>query len=509
MEGTSDRVRVAWIIPAAVLVAAAGLLILFRLNRIEERAAQRVMLERGDTVLNSLTAGIRAQSRRGRYRSEQLDAIFSELSGAPGIVGLELRSEHGDVIAQGGSAVLFPVLVPGYPIWEESFLVMACEASFTYEPPGGSHGRDRGGPWGKGGPPRHERGRPGEEPSPGWGGPHGERPPNSEEGSPPDGERDPNRERGPGQGRGPGRGHPPEGFGPMDLEGFEGGKPWESGTYVLTVVLDTRPMGEEIARARLRLAMGAGIGLLALVSGVAALLARNRQRKMQTELLLATEQVAQSEKLARMGAGLAHETKNPLGVVRGLAQGIGSDTAASAETKRVARDIVDEADRTVGQINSFLAMARPENPELRPIELNDFFERFGPLLEAETAGEEVAIVCEGNGLCILADEDLLRRALLNLTINASRACHGNGRIRIEARQEDGKAAITVADTGCGIAPEDLPHVTEPYFTRFEGGCGLGLSIVEQTVRVHGWTLDIHSTPREGTRVTLGNQVAVV
>ncbi len=97
---------------------------------------------------------------------------------------------------------------------------------------------------------------------------------------------------------------------------------------------------------------------------------------------------------------------------------------------------------------------------------------------------------------------MLRRALLNLLINALRACREGDTISLWALAEGGLAMLVVADTGAGIAPEDLARVREPYFTRFPGGTGLGLAIVDQIARSHGWGFTLESTPGEGTAARL-------
>jgi signal transduction histidine kinase len=273
---------------------------------------------------------------------------------------------------------------------------------------------------------------------------------------------------------------------------------WGAGLHTLTVILDTSDMEQALGRTRLQLGL-AQAGVLAIIGlGVLVVLARLRHRQLRTELVVAKERAAYHEKLSRLGAGLAHETRNPLGVVRGLAQSIEQSEKAGAEAKRMASSIVDEADRTVGQINSFLSLARPKEPVLAPVELVSFFEGFLPLLQAEAKDAGVAVTYHGSGETILADEDLLRRLLLNLTINAVKACGGHGEVLIEAK--DG--VLSVRDNGCGIAPEDLEFVKDPYFGRFEDGTGLGLSIVDQIARGHGWRLAIESEPGVGTRVSL-------
>jgi len=249
-------------------------------------------------------------------------------------------------------------------------------------------------------------------------------------------------------------------------------------------------------------------GLAAIGLGVMAAVAGVRHRQLRTELLVANERAAQHERLARLGAGLAHETKNPLGLVRGLAQSVESADDATAEIRQMASAIVDEADRTVGQINSFLLFARPKEADLNPVDLDTFFDAFLPLLQTEAGEAGVTVRYEPSGVAILADEDALRRLVLNLVANAIRACGDEGQVVISAERHRDTAAVRVTDDGCGIAFADLPHVMEPYFTRFEGGCGLGLAIVEQIARTHGWAVSVGSSPETGTQVSIDGIRAV-
>ncbi|MFO7774573.1 MAG: ATP-binding protein, partial [Candidatus Hydrogenedentota bacterium] len=294
-----------------------------------------------------------------------------------------------------------------------------------------------------------------------------------------------------GQGRGMGRGR-----------GAPDGRGMPPGPFTLGLVLDTTDMHEAIRQEQTHFALNAAVVLAAIALGATVLLSRMRQKEMQTELAFAQERAVQHERLARLGAGLAHETKNPLGIVRGLAQSIMSSPDTSTENKQMASEIVDEADRTVGQINFFLSFARPQEAQENPVALDSFFQQFLPLLETETAGSNITLEYEPNGLEVAADIDLLRRAILNLVSNAVRACGDEGVVRIEAQRRNGYVDIAVSDTGQGIAPEDLPHVTEPYFSRSHNGSGLGLPIVDQIARAHGWELVVESEPEKGTRVTL-------
>ena len=137
-----------------------------------------------------------------------------------------------------------------------------------------------------------------------------------------------------------------------------------------------------------------------------------------------------------------------------------------------------------------------------PVNLGPFLARFAELMEAEARDKGIVMTAESGDITVRADEGQLRKALLNLVLNALEACRPGDHVEIAATAQSGKATLTVRDTGRGIAPGDLARVTEPYFTRSEKGCGLGLALVQQIADGHGWTLDIRSAPGEGTSVSL-------
>ncbi len=275
-------------------------------------------------------------------------------------------------------------------------------------------------------------------------------------------------------------------------------------SYDVAVIMDTGDLDERIGAAKARLGSSLmGLAVLLLLGGVALSLSA-RRRSLETQLFRARERAAQQERVAQLGAGLAHETRNPLGVVRGLMQSITSDTASSESLRGTAKEAIDELDRAVGRINSFLKLARPVEPDQESVPLKPLLEGVTRLLETEappkTSIENVA--CEER-LSIMADHDMLRRCLFNIGINALRAIEPGGTVRFEAKAAaNGTAEIRVTDDGQGIDPRDLPRVTEPYFSTTDEGSGLGLAIVERIASGHGWKLHIDSEPAKGTQVSL-------
>ena len=504
---------------------------------VSETGRYRATLEaQGRTILDALGAGIHSQTRMGLYRADRLTAIFDALAGAPNVAGIELRKETGERIALAGRPV-DGKLYPG--VWQEPDILIMSEVFDVevtpppppppnaepgnpaqpfrqwppYGGPGPGPGRGRGGMrmnWYREDPQRREWRPEGNMDNTGPLPPFPTPPPPGMR-PPPYGGRERWRDDGRGfDGRPPMENRPPmdgrfQGNGPPDWPPPEEEALWfEWGTprFVLTVSLDTAEVGAQTRRAAFRYGVAALLTVTAFVLAGAVLGTLSRQRQLHAKLELAQERIEHHERLARLGAGLAHETKNPLGIVRGLAQSIGDSEGVPEPVRKQIRQIVDEVDRAVGEINAFLSFAKPAEAVLAPVALSRCFAGLEELMRQEAVAHGVHLGFNAGNLAIEADEILLRRALLNLVLNAMTACPRGGRISVEAGLAADGVRIAVADTGAGIAPEDLARVKEPYFSRFPKGTGLGLAVVDEIVRTHGWRWDIVSTLGAGTTVIL-------
>jgi len=274
-------------------------------------------------------------------------------------------------------------------------------------------------------------------------------------------------------------------------------------TAWLMVLLDDSEYLESLAGARRRFAGSMTITLTAILLGVALLALVQRHGRLASELALARERQERFEELSLLGAGLAHETKNPLSVIRGVAQSWLDRSEVPSETRTEAQRVIDEADRVVGRINSFLTYARPPSPKVVPIELGKVVAETVSLFRDEATLKDVSVHVETEAVRAAADPDMIRQVVVNLMTNALAACAKGNSITVElVRAEGGTLAISIQDTGEGMNPEDLHRVTKPYFTRREGGTGLGLAIVEQIVEAHKWRLEIDSSPGKGTTVRI-------
>jgi two-component system sensor histidine kinase HydH len=220
-------------------------------------------------------------------------------------------------------------------------------------------------------------------------------------------------------------------------------------------------------------------------------------------------QLHQSERLAALGemtAGVAHEVRNPLGIISSTAELLQERLARYEPQDRLAQIIVEESNRLNEKVTEFLDFARPRVPNLRPCDLEGVLNRSLELLtpEINRLGITVERRYHLNGRVLALDPDLLHQAFLNLLLNAIQAMPGGGRLAVETRNNPNGhgGEITFRDSGEGIEPENLKKILNPFFTTKEKGSGLGLPIVKSIVESHRGTLRIDSTLGEGTAVTI-------
>ena len=207
----------------------------------------------------------------------------------------------------------------------------------------------------------------------------------------------------------------------------------------------------------------------------------------------------QNEKLAaigRLAAGIAHEVRNPLGVIRASASMVQEHFSADEEAYRACEFIREETDRLNGLITSLLSLSRPADLRLQPVALETVIARAVQLAAEELRRHEIIVEQHYTELPeVSVDPDLMAQVVLGLMVNAAEAIGEQGQIRIHTAQgHDDTVCIEVADTGPGVTSADAEHVFEPFFTTKPTGTGLGLPMAERIVRTHGGCIDL--APRE-------------
>ena len=215
----------------------------------------------------------------------------------------------------------------------------------------------------------------------------------------------------------------------------------------------------------------------------------------------------QSEKLASMGrtvAGIAHEIRNPLGIIRSSAELLLQKSPCDPEkSSRILQAIYDESKRLSRTVNEFLDYARPRPPALAVIDACDVLDQVLAFLEGECSAKHVALDKRYvAGLRMKGDRDLLYRAFYNVLVNSIQAMSQGGTLTIESGRGGGQVAVVFRDNGPGFDQETLGQITDPFFTTKDHGTGLGLAIVDNIVKSHQGTLELANAPEGGALVRM-------
>ena len=235
------------------------------------------------------------------------------------------------------------------------------------------------------------------------------------------------------------------------------------------------------------------IGCFAGVSVVGLGLAwRNlaKSSDLQMRLLRASELNSHLKEMNLAAAGLAHETRNPLNIIRGLAQMISKQDEAAVETRKKSREIIDETDRVTAQLNEFINYSRPREVRRSPVSIMAVVGEVVRALNYDVQEKNIKLQVDEAPLTIEADEQLLRQSLFNLVLNAIQAVDPGGEIQIVADKNSAtEAFVEVRDNGPGVSTENRTEIFKPYFTTHQKGTGLGLAVVQQITLAHGWEIE--------------------
>jgi signal transduction histidine kinase len=218
-------------------------------------------------------------------------------------------------------------------------------------------------------------------------------------------------------------------------------------------------------------------------------------------------QIMQAEKMAAIGelaAGIAHEIRNPLGIITGSAE-----TVQKHKDQKIREEMVDyileESKRINGLISSLLDFARPKEPKLESCDLKEVLEKILLLISprARTLGVEIKKEIPQRPLRVSIDPDQIRQAFTNLGVNALEAMPNGGVLRVIVVEDSkDKVCVRFNDTGKGIPKEMQAKIFDPFFTTKEGGTGLGLSIAHQIITQHGGTILLEEKEERGSTFTI-------
>ena len=220
-----------------------------------------------------------------------------------------------------------------------------------------------------------------------------------------------------------------------------------------------------------------------------------------------TDQLMRADRLAAMGeltAGVAHEVRNPLGIIRASVQ-LMEDAECSRERVSEAAEVIkQEIDRLDRVIKALLDFGRPATPTLRPVEVSQVLDDVALFSRTFASRAHVQIVEKYSDTApdVVADPEQLKQVFVNLISNAVQAMPGGGTLTIETGSADGFVFVRFTDTGPGITDDVREKIFDPFVSTRDDGTGLGLTIVHRIVDEHDGHIEVTSEPGAGTSFTI-------
>ncbi|HBV4559056.1 TPA: two-component system sensor histidine kinase ZraS [Klebsiella aerogenes] len=274
---------------------------------------------------------------------------------------------------------------------------------------------------------------------------------------------------------------------------------------VIFIAFDSRELDAAQARGLRNMMIMLGAAAMVIVATILAQFWFRRYRRSRQQL---QEAMARKEKLMALGhlaAGVAHEIRNPLSSIKGLAKYFAERTPPGGEAQELALVMAKEADRLNRVVSELLELVRPAHLNYQPVDINALIHHSLQLVsqDAQSRGIELQFTPRPELTSIKADPDRLNQVLLNLYLNAMQAIGRDGVIHVSACEADRqRVKIVVKDSGKGMSDEELQAIFTPYFTTKADGTGLGLAVVQNIIEQHGGTIRAESQPGAGAIFTL-------
>ena len=226
-----------------------------------------------------------------------------------------------------------------------------------------------------------------------------------------------------------------------------------------------------------------------------------RLRQMEGEM-------RRREQLAALGeaaAVIAHEIRNPLGIIKTSSQVVAQRSYLTQPDERLLGFVLDEVNRIDRLVTEVLDYVRPNRPTMRTVALDEIVSRaidfMTPELDKRGITRELAVA---SGLMVEADGDQIHQVIINLVLNAMEAMAEGGRLTVKAEADDeaSEAVLTIADNGTGMEPDVVNRMFDPFFTTKTKGTGLGLAKVLSVIEHHGGAISCTSALESGTSIVI-------
>ena len=222
---------------------------------------------------------------------------------------------------------------------------------------------------------------------------------------------------------------------------------------------------------------------------------RLEDRLRQSEHLIA---------LGRLATGVAHELRNPIGIIKTLAELMKQEYSQVCGIEELAKAIDEQVDRGNMEIQELLDFGRPARVSIKDCSVNDLIKGVLSFSAAMLRKQKISVVLQLDDQLskILADTEKLKKVFVNIIINAAEAMPSGGELKITTTETENMVNIIFADTGEGISPKEKLRIFDPFYTTKKTGTGLGLSICYQSIILHGGTIDVKSNLDKGSAFSI-------
>jgi two-component system sensor histidine kinase HydH len=228
-----------------------------------------------------------------------------------------------------------------------------------------------------------------------------------------------------------------------------------------------------------------------------------RDMSMIREMEQQLERSRRMAALGKMAAGIAHEIRNPLGTLRGFAHYFGNQPGVGDEGKKYAKLMESEVDRLNRNISGLLQFARPREPNIVGVNLDDLISKTVALMEGDFTEKTLNFHYQCNtDITLDSDPDMLLQVLMNLLKNSIFALSAGGEVSLKTTEEQHQVRIAVSDNGIGMTEQEREKMFDPFFTTRNTGTGLGLAVSHQIIEQLNGSFDVQTAQGKGTSVTI-------